>query len=213
VGYREDPRDGEVKRRLHAGIEVMYYQHRCVYEPAEDTYLMADALIELSRSYNARRILEIGYGSGYLTFLSRKLWESSSIVATDVNPYSMGVHGIFRNDPAITISLCSLDMCIKNGELFDLAYSNPPYIPVEEGELSECDGFLEKSWSCTGSCITDFCRALCERGRVALLLVSTALDTSRVFGCMRHRGCSVEIVKREKLFFEELFVLKGVHKV
>ena len=57
-----------------------------VYEPAEDSFLMVDAL--LAHISKGDRVLEIGCGSGIVSMFANDL--ASLVIATDLNPHALG---------------------------------------------------------------------------------------------------------------------------
>ncbi len=202
----------------HEGFRVNYCSHPCVYEPEADTYLLADTLINdaFKNGLKPSSILEIGVGSGYLLSLSIRMWRPSLIVGTDINPYAAkaGLR-VAEKDHAVhpIIYLCDRDECLREGLVFDVAYSNPPYLPVMDRFDDECSSLVAKSWGCGADCMLLFCKSLCKRGRVVYLLVSTVSPVERIIRCMEESGCDYSIVGREKFFFEEIMVLKGEKRV
>jgi len=55
-----------------------------VYEPAEDSFLLADAALEEAEP--GMRILEIGAGSGFVSAVLRANVKGIRVLATEINP-------------------------------------------------------------------------------------------------------------------------------
>jgi release factor glutamine methyltransferase len=57
-----------------------------VYEPSEDTFLLAEAA--LSEIVSSERVLEVGCGSG-VNFGNNKVKYRASILGIDINPFAV----------------------------------------------------------------------------------------------------------------------------
>lgn len=176
-----------------------------VYEPAEDTFLLLGAALKEVRPDD--RVLEMGCGRGVV---SKKMVPfSRNVLATDVNPCA--VKALRRAG----IEAVRADLFCGLRSRFDLVLFNPPYLPTAEDEALE--GWLNFAFDGgkTGrDTINRFLDMLKdhldpERGR-ALLLISSLSGPSEVEAKAREMGLSVEVVAREKHFFEELLVLRLV---
>lgn len=174
-----------------------------VYPPAEDSFLMIDALS--GNIQNDQTVLELGCGSGIISVFARDY--SSKITATDLSPHAVNcakLNGI----PAIRTDLFA---GIKG--TFDLVIFNPPYLPTSEEEYTGIwDDLMVGGGSDGRKTIERFIAEvgdhLSPKGRV-LLLVSSLTGIEEVCRIMRNRGLNVEIAARSRHFFEELVVLKG----
>ena len=182
--------------------------HPDVYEPAEDTFLLADNLDVNS----GERVLELGTGCGLLAILAAKA--GARVVATDINPAvvecaraNAAAHGVADH---IDFRLGDLFEPVA-GERFDLVIFNPPYLPTEPEEA--LDEPLNRAWEAgpDGRRIID--RFLCElpnhltpNGRV-LFVQSSLANISKTIRVLETRGFRVNILQK-KLPFEELFLLR-----
>jgi len=195
-------------------MAVTYYKEKAfnvaenVYEPAEDTFLLADNL----DAHKEERVLELGTGCGLLAILAAKA--GAEVVATDINHSALEcasanavAHGVADR---IDFRLGDLFEPIHD-ERFDLVVFNPPYLPVQ---LEEAIGAsLDLAWEAgpDGRAVIDrFLEKLSEHlvpnGR-ALLVQSSLADISKTLRVLEMNGFQANIV-REKLPFEELFLLK-----
>ena len=174
-----------------------------VYEPAEDTHLLLRVALEEVGPED--RVLEMGCGHGMIS--KRLVSLSKNVLATDVNPNSVK---ILRR---VGIDTVQADLFCGIRSKFDLVLFNPPYLPTGEEEVLK--GWLNFAFDGgkTGrDTINRFLEMVGdhlepERGR-ALLLVSSLSGPLEVVEKARKEGLSVEVVAKEKYFFEELLVLR-----
>lgn len=174
-----------------------------VYEPAEDTFLLLKVALEEAGPDD--RILEMGCGRGMIS--KRLIPIARKVIATDINP------GAVRALQRAGIDAVQADLFCGIRSRFDLVLFNPPYLPTAEDEVLK--GWLNFAFDGgkTGrDTINRFLETLKdrldpERGR-ALLLVSSLSGSSEVEEKALEEGLTVEVVAREKYFFEELFVLR-----
>jgi release factor glutamine methyltransferase len=174
-----------------------------VYEPAEDSYLVVDALVDHIRCGD--RVLEIGCGCGIVSIFAGDF--ASLVVATDINPHAV------RCAKLNGITTVRTDMFAGIKSTFNIIVFNPPYLPVLEEEHSKkwvdlmIDGgrdgrrtikrFIEQvgDYLAPGGCV--------------LLVISSLTGIREVCDLMLDAGLHVEPVARSKHFFEQLVVLKG----
>ncbi|NXB96914.1 HEMK2 methyltransferase, partial [Vidua chalybeata] len=127
---------------------------RDVYEPAEDTFLLLDALERDAGSLREARVeisLEIGSGSGVVsTFLASSILGPSALyICTDINPmaaYCTQETALLNNvhlQPVITDLVKGLSPRL-NGKV-DLLLFNPPYVVTPSEEVKGCG--IEASWA------------------------------------------------------------------
>ncbi|KAL9963213.1 hypothetical protein ACROYT_G032391 [Oculina patagonica] len=124
-----------------------------VYEPAEDTFLMMDALEKDAEFLKDRRPLlcvEIGSGSGALiTFLASILGPCAHYIATDINPIATQCTSQTAKQNGVNVCCIVTDLvkclvpCIL-GKV-DVLIFNPPYVVTESDEVSSHN--IEASWA------------------------------------------------------------------
>ncbi|CAG8691386.1 10216_t:CDS:2 [Funneliformis mosseae] len=138
-----------------------------VYEPAEDTFLLLDALekdAELLRNEIAPCIsLEIGSGTGCVsTFLGKILGDgkargfflarSLSFLQEHINPYAsyITIKTGYNNSQ---VQLESITTNLANGLLprlyhsVDIICCNPPYVVTTSEELYSSKSVIERAWA------------------------------------------------------------------
>jgi release factor glutamine methyltransferase len=182
--------------------------HTCekVYEPAEDTYLLAENL----KIKKTDKILEIGTGTGIIAIITSKITEK--VIAVDINKYAVECarknSGI--NHSNIDIRLGDLFDSIED-EKFDIILFNTPYLPTNEDERVEDE--LEAAWDggVDGRVVIDrFIEGVSEYllpgGRVQLVQSSLS-NVEETIGRLMEKDFEVSITASERFFFEEVVVL------
>jgi release factor glutamine methyltransferase len=179
-----------------------------VYEPAEDSHLLADAIVD--RIDADERVLEVGTGSGYVA--ARVSEETgASVVGSDINPEACrrareeGVEAVRGNlaDPF-------------RRDSFDVVCFNPPYLPTPPEQ--EWDDPLEHALSggedgrrLIRPFLADVGRILRPDGRV-YLLVSSLTDIDAVAELADDAGMETHEIAEESFPFERLVTLEITHR-
>ncbi|XP_061178400.1 methyltransferase N6AMT1-like isoform X3 [Saccostrea echinata] len=124
-----------------------------IYEPAEDSFLLLDALEKDHERIQRLRpsiCLEVGCGSGIcITFLATLLKSFSSYLCTDINfkATELASHTGKENgvniQPVITDLVDGLDLRLK-GKV-DILLFNPPYVVTPEEEVGSKG--IEAAWA------------------------------------------------------------------
>ncbi|PWB50077.1 MAG: modification methylase HemK [Candidatus Methanoperedenaceae archaeon] len=173
-----------------------------VYEPAEDSFLLAETALSIIK--NSENILEVGCGSGIICAVIKKNTHAK-IMGIDINPYAAectrdnGVEAI-RGDLLNSI----------RGK-FDIIIFNPPYLPTDDSERTIgwinialdggtngrkiIDRFLEDAGS-----------NLVDNGKI-LMLVSSLTGIEEVESKMKSLGFQIEERNTERFNFEQLVVI------
>jgi release factor glutamine methyltransferase len=164
------------------------------YLPAEDTYLLRDAL----EPFSGDSCLEIGFGNGAV--LAKVSGRFRLPVGTDV----IGLEDArLALVPRVELVLADRATCFRDG-VFDLVFFNPPYLPSSSIEDEAVDG------GPTGvevpvSFLEEGLRALREGGTVAALLSSEG-DLESFLSRCGDLGLEVESIAERRLFYETLWV-------
>lgn len=113
-----------------------------VYEPAEDTFLIAEHL----RVEEDDVVLDMGTGCGILAVLAAE--KARKVVAVDINPYAIEcatniaeIHGVKKK---IEFRRGDLFQSIKSDERFSLILFNAPYLPSDPAEEGS---WIGKAWA------------------------------------------------------------------
>ena len=173
-----------------------------VYEPAEDSFLLAEAALSIIK--NSENILEVGCGSGIICAVIKKN-TCAKITGIDINPYAAEC----TRDNGVEAIRGNLLDCIRGK--FDIIIFNPPYLPTDDSERTTgwiniaLDGgyngrkiinrFLEEAGS-----------NLLENGRI-LMLISSLTGIEEVKSKMKSLGFYIEELNKERFNFEQLVVI------
>jgi len=183
--------------------------HPEVYEPAEDTFLLADNL----KVEKDERLLELGTGCGLISILAAKA--GALVVSTDINPAAINCA---RENAVNCRVLDFIDFRLGDlfepvkGELFDIIIFNPPYLPVERGEALNTP--IDRAWEAgeDGRAVIDRFLSLFEqhlkpKGKV-LLIQSSLSDISKTLEILEEKSYRIKTI-RKNLPFEQLCLVSA----
>ena len=117
--------------------------HPEIYEPAEDTFQLLEAI----KIQNDARVLELGTGCGLISLSCAQ--QGSKVVCTDINPHAtaLTLRNYQINRPLIegSIEVRNGDMfsVIRSDERFDTIIFNPPYLPTRKDERIGGTGWFD----------------------------------------------------------------------
>jgi release factor glutamine methyltransferase len=169
-----------------------------VYEPAEDTRLLIDA-ISVSPG---ERVLEVGCGSGIISLHCAK--SGALVTASDISrdAAECARENALSND--LEIEVLESDMLDGINGRFDLILFNPPYLPDDHPK--------DRRWTGGGSGYEEAIRFLngcighLTPGGKVLTIVSSLSDQNsfeRAAVKLRYRFA---VVSEGKMFFERIYV-------
>lgn len=180
-----------------------------VYEPSDDSYLLAENLI----INNGEKVLEIGSGSGLVAMYASKM--TDEIVATDINFNAIELaekNFMSNNIENIQLLFGDLFEPVKS-QKFDVILFNTPYLPTEECEILDdnlnCafDGGLDGR-KVIDKFLNQLRNHLNHGGRVQLIQSSLS-NIEETISNLKHLGFKTEITASEKFFFEEIVLITG----
>jgi len=191
--------------------DCTFYVSQKVYEPAEDTFLLAENLVINENDV----VLDVGTGCGILGILAAK--KAKKVVATDINPYAISCARInVRQNGVLAkmdIRLGNLFEPVKKNEKFDVIIFNAPYLPTSE---SEKRSWIGKAWAGGQSgrdiiepFLSGVPKYLKEKGRI-FLVQSSLSDIDRTIRRFKESGLDAMVIAEKKFPFETIVVFKAV---
>jgi release factor glutamine methyltransferase len=173
-----------------------------VYFPEEDSELLA-SVIEKS-DFSAKRVLEMGCGSGLLSILAAK--QGSAVTAVDANPVAVDATkgNAARND--VPIHVFESDLFQKVDGVFDAIIFNPPYLPSEDDDRTYAGG---QSGRDTIERFAAGVKDHLEKNGTILMLISSLTGEEETAALLEKNGFSVAVAARKKIPWEELIVLEA----
>ena len=189
----------------------VFYVFPEVYEPAEDTFLMAE-ILDVKKG---ETVLDVGTGCGILGILTAE--KAQSVAAIDLNLFALKctMFNADLNNVANKIDpvLGDLFAGYKGEKQFDLIIFNPPYLPTNQ--KTESGKLLEKAWNggINGrEVINRFLTLIPERvekkGKV-IILQSSLSNPDETIKMFRKMGFAAEVIAEKKIFFEKLTVIQA----
>jgi len=174
-----------------------------VYQPAEDTRLLAEVARE--RVDAGECVLDVGTGSGFVGAVAAE--NDATVVGVDVNPHACRQ----ARGQGLPVVRGNLTHPFRDG-VFDTVLFNPPYLPTPP-EV-EGDDWQERALSGGADgrrviepFLADVGRVLAPDGSV-LLLVSSLSGIEAVTDFAADRGLRATEAAAEKHAFERLVVLR-----
>ncbi len=190
---------------VYKGATVYFCEN--VYEPAEDSFLLADACIEHIKDDSC--VLEIGTGSGFISSVISANKQDVKLIGCDLNPHALDCAK--RN--SVDVVRSDLFGGFKKIQLFDTIVFNPPYLPTEDDE--RLGGWINYAFdggndgrNTIRRFLSDVKYHLKDDGNV-LLLVSSLTGPKEVIRLMNNEGFNVSVICEDTCFFEKLMVLHG----
>jgi release factor glutamine methyltransferase len=186
-----------------------------IYEPAEDSYLLNEVLKEYLKDKDKKiKILDMGTGSGIQIMTCIDLCFKNTLAA-DINKEV--IKELKKQKINVIHSNLFSKLYKRKGDLlgkplvpirFDLIVFNPPYLPEDNDEPN--DSKLATTAGKKGyEIILEFlkqAKAHLSKNGAILLLFSSLSKPTIIKSKANEMGYKIKLLKRKKLFFEELFV-------
>lgn len=169
------------------------------YTPAEDTFLLEDSISGLGEM---ERAADIGCSTGYIT--SALLKKAAEVVSIDIDQEALAAarerlsHEYGRTHLIQAWGLTA----IRDGGVFDVVASNPPYLPDED--VDDATIFGGPTGVETSVAILAQASTRLRRGGLVLMVASTLADLERLEDEACRLGFRIGVKGSWKGFFEEV---------
>ncbi len=164
-----------------------------IYQPAEDSYLLAQTLKREIKNKDIRA-LEIGCGSGVQLKALKELG-IKNIFGVDISPDAI------EHCKQLGFKCIESDLFSKLKGKYDLIIFNPPYLPDHEFDKKRDTSGGKKGSEIINRFLKKAHKYLNKNARVFLLVSSLTKH-------IKWEGYNKKIISRKKLFFEELYIYK-----
>lgn len=203
-----------------------------VYEPAEDSFLLLDALekdMEVIKASKPLLCVELGSGSGIIiTALSKLVGHNSLCIGVDVSKIACCVtqRTAIANKSNVDVLNMNLLGSIKDHSI-DLLVFNPPYVPsrvdketeerqLEQEKVLNSSDNLIRTWAggvngreVIDKVVEEIDRVLAPNGTFYLLLLKEN-KPNEIIGDLKKRNFHAEIFMERRIIGEHLVILKIV---
>jgi release factor glutamine methyltransferase len=188
-----------------------------VYQPDEDSFMLAMRAREIAAGGGSMRILEIGCGTGIASLACAGANAACSVLGIDANPEAVrnARENAARNGIG-NATFCEGDMFEKADGKYGLVMFNPPYLPT--GDDEKVSGGLNLAFDGgpdgreqTRRFLAGITGVLAQGGTALLLQSSLSGIDESVQGFVA-LGMDAKITARKRFFFEELALVEAVAK-
>ena len=121
-------------------MKLNFFINENVLIPRQDTEILVEEVIKISKQTNAKKILDLCTGSGAIAVSVAKYLPNCEVTAVDISNDALKVakRNAINNQVENQITFVSSDMFTNlNEEKFDIIVSNPPYIRTKVIETLE----------------------------------------------------------------------------
>lgn len=184
-------------------------KNELVYEPAEDSYLLAENL-DISPGDS---VLEIGTGSGIVAMYASKLTDKITVTDINFNAIELAEENFKINGiQNIEILLGNLFEVVENRK-FDVILFNTPYLPTDKDDIFDDELNYAFDGGEDGRKIIDLFlnevrNHLNTKGKVQMIQSSLS-DIEKTLDKLDEIGFITEIAASERFFFEEIVLING----
>lgn len=193
--------------------------YNSVYEPAEDSFLLLDALekhLPELHTLNPCLCLEVGSGSGVISVaLAKHLNKSCYFIATDINPEAVKTTKATAKHNKVHVEAVRCDLLgsllTRLRSTVDILVFNPPYVVTPSSEVGS-EG-IEASWAggkdgreVTDRLLPSVAGVLSDKGRFYLVTVKEN-NVSDLCEVLEAAGLRSETVLSRRAGREHLSVL------
>ena len=201
-----------MRKAYHQDIEITVFDD--VYEPAEDTELLAKHVNPSQDS----EVLDMGCGSGIISIIAAR--NGAKVTASDLNQSAFKNTQLNAAQHQVRVKTVQSDLFQNLPDKYDYVYFNPPYVPseAEDEKLRQKHPQLSKAWDGGEQgrqVIREFIKQLpkhLKKNGQCLLVVSSKNDLHWALDQLSKHNMTARVIDEEHLFFETLHLLKITHK-
>ena len=174
-----------------------------IYEPAEDSYLLAEQV----KKFAFGSVLDVGTGSGIQAIAAAKSSRVKSVLAVDINPEAITSLG---KKKVKKIKTQQSDLFSNVKGRFDTILFNAPYLPLDprepkDSQLATTGG--KHGYEILVRFLQNIDDHLTKKG-IALILFSSLTHKEKIEEALFDIGYDFEVVGEQKISFETLYVYK-----
>ncbi len=189
---------------------LFYATHRDVYEPSDDSFLLARVVRDEVRAGD--RFLEVGCGTGLVGLAAARA--GARVTCTDANPHAVALARHNAKQNRLDVEVVETDLLAGLAGPFDAVAFNPPYLPTAEDEHVEGPLDLAFDGGPDGNRVVlrfaEQVAALPAPPRVVWVVHSSLSDPKPLEARMQERGYAVEEAALVSFPFERLRVVRFV---
>lgn len=174
-----------------------------MYNPAEDSELMAEFLPLVIKKEHPRSFLDMGCGSGIQSATAIKAGlAKENILAVDIDDEAL------KETSKLGVETRKSDLFqnVKKEEKFDLIAFNPPYLPEHKHEKGKDTTGGKEGWEIIARFLEGARAHLTEKGKI-LMLFSSLTKKERVEALIKEDGYSFRVLAVQKQFMEDLYLV------
>ncbi|XP_066582196.1 methyltransferase N6AMT1 [Prorops nasuta] len=202
-------------------FHLSYDETSLVYEPAEDSFLLIDALeadLETLKAIKPLICLELGSGTGIvITALAKALKKvrQSHYLAVDLNPLACRVTKRISKENCVDVDAIQMDLssCIQSRNIIDIVVFNPPYVVTSSSEVTDVNS-IYKAWAggkhgreVMERVFKNIPQLLSDSG-IFYLLVIKENEPEQIIETFRKLNMKGDIILERKIRGEHLYVLR-----
>lgn len=181
-------------------------KHPDVYEPSDDTFLLADVVAEAVA--HGTRFLEVGCGAGLVSMAAAA--SGARVWCTDRNPHAVRLTSTNARENGLHVDAVQTDLLAALDGDFDVVAFNPPYLPTADDEHVE--GPLD--WAFDGGpdgneVALRFAEQVCaleQRPGTVLVIHSSLSNPAPLIERMEAAGYVADVARDVALPYERLYV-------
>jgi release factor glutamine methyltransferase len=173
-----------------------------IYEPAEDSYLMKEFVMEFAWG----RVLDMGTGSGIQALSALPIPNVREVLAVDVNENVINkLNKKIKHDQLRKIKVIQSDLFSNVTGQFNIVIFNSPYLPQDKGIEDKAIYGGRKGWEVSEKFFQGVSKHLFSDGKI-LYLFSSLTNKEKIEEILRNNLLKWKELGRKKFAFEELYV-------